>query len=59
MKETDWELVFLNSKVNDCDYRESEWNQKWEWPEGTWFQNRRAELQWSEYLLREKEKDNV
>ena len=42
---SDYELVFLQSRVNGADYREPEHvNQKWDWPRGTFLQRRRAEL---------------
>ncbi len=36
-----WQLVFLQSKVNDGLYNEDELPRlNWKWPQGTWFQNR-------------------
>jgi len=45
---TDWQSVFSQSKVNGCEYVEPEWNQRIEFPRGTWLQERLA-------LVREKE----
>ena len=36
-----WEMVFLQSRVNDGYYKEEPFPQlKWDWPKGTWFQSR-------------------
>ena len=36
-----WQLVFLQSKVNECLYDEDQLpQQNWAWPQGTWFQER-------------------
>lgn len=36
-----WEAIFRQSRVNDGDYDERFLPQsKWDWPTGTWFQNR-------------------
>lgn len=36
-----WRLIFLQSKANDGLYDETRLpTQNWDWPEGTWFQNR-------------------
>lgn len=34
-----WQLIFLQSKANDCSYRgENLPHIKWQWPRDTWFQ---------------------
>jgi hypothetical protein len=38
---TSWELIFLQSRVNCGGYDGDELpEQKWDWPQGTWFQKR-------------------
>jgi hypothetical protein len=38
---TSWELIFLQSRVNDGAYDGDHLPaQNWEWPRGTWFQER-------------------
>ena len=38
---TSWELIFLQSRVNNGGYDGDDLPaQKWEWPRGTWFQER-------------------
>ena len=40
-----WELIFQLSRVNRGDYdgeRLPQWN--WDWPHGTWFQNRLRQM---------------
>lgn len=45
-----WQLIFLQSKVNDGFCAENELpHLKWKWPQGTWFQERQRfirEKQW-------------
>ncbi len=34
-----WQLIFLQSKVNGCSYRDEDLpHMKWQWPRDTWFQ---------------------
>jgi hypothetical protein len=34
-----WQLIFLQSKVNGCSYRDENLpHMKWQWPRDTWFQ---------------------
>ena len=34
-----WQLIFLQSKVNGCSYRDENLpHMKWQWPKDTWFQ---------------------
>jgi len=36
-----WEMIFTQSPVNEGYYDEEKLPQtKWDWPKGTWFQNR-------------------
>ena len=36
-----WQLIFLQSKVNRAAYDGDRLpSQNWDWPQGTWFQNR-------------------
>lgn len=36
-----WQLIFLQSKANDCFYGGDELPQRnWDWPKSTWFQER-------------------
>ena len=36
-----WQLVFLQSKVNGCSYRDEALpHAKWHWPKDTWFQEK-------------------
>lgn len=36
-----WELIFAQSKVNGSPYYEDRLpQQNWDWPQGTWFQQR-------------------
>ena len=38
---TSWELIFLQSRVNNSGYDGDDLPaQKWDWPRGTWFQKR-------------------
>jgi hypothetical protein len=38
---TSWQLIFLQSRVNDSAYTgDSLRAQSWDWPQGTWFQER-------------------
>ena len=38
-KMSDWQLVFLQSKVNGCSYGGEDLpHMKWQWPRNTWFQ---------------------
>jgi len=40
-----WQLIFLQSKVNDNPYNgDSLAAQMWAWPQGTWFQKRLHDL---------------
>jgi hypothetical protein len=34
-----WQLIFLQSKANDCSYRGEDLpHMRWQWPSDTWFQ---------------------
>ncbi len=36
-----WELIFMQSPINNGYYEETELpQQNWRWPQGTWFQTR-------------------
>lgn len=38
---SNWQKIFIQSRVNGGPYRGDQLPQhKWEWPRGTWFQNR-------------------
>ena len=37
---TEWQRIFLQSKVNGAPYEEQEWNVKWPWPEDTFLKRR-------------------
>jgi hypothetical protein len=38
---TSWQLIFLQSRVNDSAYiGDGLPAQSWDWPQGTWFQER-------------------
>jgi hypothetical protein len=46
-----WQLIFLQSKANNCLYYDEDElpQQNWKWPQGTWFQERLQyirETQW-------------
>jgi hypothetical protein len=44
MNGSDWQLIFLQSRINGCDCNEVEYHQKWDWPKSTWLANRLAFL---------------
>jgi hypothetical protein len=45
VKMSQWQLIFLQSKVNGAAYRGEKLPQyKWGWPKDTWLQNRLAQI---------------
>jgi hypothetical protein len=50
-----WESVFSQSLVNDGGYAEDDLpQQNWQWPKGTWFQNRLDQMRSHEPVLKRK-----
>ena len=37
---TEWQRIFLQSRVNGASYEEQEWNVKWPWPEDMFLRRR-------------------
>ena len=37
---TEWQRIFLQSKVNGAPYEEQEWHVRWPWPEDTYLKRR-------------------
>ncbi|MBI4526846.1 MAG: hypothetical protein HY695_23875 [Deltaproteobacteria bacterium] len=51
----DWQLIFLQSKINGGLYLGDELPvQKWEWPTHTWFQERLRNVREREKKIEEK-----
>jgi len=47
-----WQLIFLQSKVNRAAYEGDKLpTQNWDWPKGTWFQNRLRYLRKTQQLV--------
>jgi hypothetical protein len=42
MNGSDWQLIFLQSRINGCDCAQVEYHSKWDWPKSTWLSERLA-----------------
>ena len=48
-----WQVIFLQSKANGCNYREESLQPtKWQWPNHTWLQKRLNDLRDAHFITR-------